>query len=75
VPPVTTAAIAASTALSVARPRALVVPATYAAAVVVAAWRTGSTIGSRARLVAVFPTMHLCWGAGFLAGAVGDGSV
>jgi hypothetical protein len=28
----------------------------------------GKSAGSRARLLAIFPTMHLSWGAGFLLG-------
>lgn len=43
-------------------------PAAYAAAVVVAAAVVGRTPGRLARLCAVYPTMHLAWGVGFLVG-------
>jgi glycosyltransferase involved in cell wall biosynthesis len=43
------------------------VPAAYAAAVVLASFRTGRRHGvAPHRLVAVFPAMHLSWGLGFL---------
>jgi hypothetical protein len=44
-------------------------PTGYAVAVAAAAFSTGSNAGSRVRLMAIFPTMHLSWGAGFLLGA------
>lgn len=48
---------------------ALVVPAAYAALVGVAAVGSGAgNPGRTARLAMVLPTMHLCWGAGFVAG-------
>ena len=43
-------------------------PGAYGAAVAVAAAITGKSAGRRARLLAIFPTMHLSWGAGFLLG-------
>jgi len=42
------------------------IPAVYALAVAVAAFRTHGA--SRARVAAAFVTMHLAWGAGFLLG-------
>jgi succinoglycan biosynthesis protein ExoA len=49
-------------------------PIGYGAAVLAAAAGT-STVGpaERVRLAAVFPTMHLSWGVGFLAGPPGRG--
>ena len=51
-------------------PIALVVPGTYAAAVLAAAITTGARhgLGSVLRLLGVFPTLHMSWGAGFLLG-------
>ena len=45
-----------------------VVPAVYIAAVLTAAVVTSRELPARARalLVLVYPTMHICWGAGFL---------
>jgi len=47
----------------------LVVPVAYAVAVAIAAFFAAerSIGGAWARLLAVFPTMHLSWGSGFLA--------
>ena len=43
--------------------------ALYAAIVTVfAAARSGATLSERAWILAVVPTMHIAWGAGFLAG-------
>ncbi|MBA3289236.1 MAG: glycosyltransferase family 2 protein, partial [Acidimicrobiia bacterium] len=48
---------------------ALLIPGTYGAAVVVASAITARRrFGMFARLLAVFPTMHLAWGCGFLTG-------
>lgn len=69
VPPAATVAIAISACASVVRRRALVVPLIYAAAVGLAAGSAGTSAGSKVRLLAVFPTMHLSWGAGFLVGS------
>ena len=44
------------------------IPAAYGAAVVVAAVVVGRSPGPMARLCAVYPTMHLSWGVGFLVG-------
>lgn len=68
VPPAATVAIAISACLGVVWRRALTVPLVYAAAVGLAACKSGSSTRSRVRLLAVFPTMHLLWGAGFLFG-------
>jgi succinoglycan biosynthesis protein ExoA len=45
------------------------VPATYAAGVLVASVTTsqGLAVKARALLTLVYPTMHICWGAGFLS--------
>ena len=43
-------------------------PLTYAAAVLAGAAQAARSGGQFARLVAVFPAMHLSWGAGFLVG-------
>jgi glycosyltransferase involved in cell wall biosynthesis len=50
--------------------RALVIPAGYAAATIAASAMTAADepVNVRARLPLVFATMHLSWGAGFLAG-------
>ena len=49
-------------------PIALVVPGIYALAVVAASMVTGRRhgLGAVARLLVVFPTMHMAWGLGFL---------
>ncbi len=49
-------------------PPLLLLPGTYAAAVAVAAVMVGRRPGRIARLFAIYPTMHLSWGAGFLLG-------
>lgn len=47
----------------------LLAPATYAAAVVAASVQVGrGNPGDTSRLLAIFPAMHLSWGAGFLLG-------
>lgn len=46
----------------------LTAPGSYGVAVVAAALRTGTGAGQRIRLATIYPTMHLTWGTGFLAG-------
>lgn len=67
-PPVATVAIALGLIVGPFWWPAFVVPAVYAGAIVAGAAVTGGSIGTAARLVLVYPTMHLCWGAGFLVG-------
>ena len=50
----------------------LVAPAVYAAAVATASAADASSPSEAARLAGVYPTMHMSWGAGFLAGPSGD---
>lgn len=71
VPPLTVAGIAAGTALGMAGRRwGWLAPAGYATFVAgLAASARDLDPRSRASLMAVIPTMHLCWGAGFLKGA------
>ena len=45
-----------------------VMPAAYAAAVVLAALAVGRRPGAVARLLVVYPVMHMAWGVGFLVG-------
>ena len=70
--PALVAGLAASAAaLAHRRSRGAVVPATYAAACAIAAARLGRALPDwrdRARAAAAFAVMHICWGAGFLAG-------
>lgn len=66
VAPVTVLGIVAGCLLAPWRRLGLVAPVAYCSAVVAAAWGTGTTGAQRARLAAVFPTMHLAWGVGFL---------
>ena len=68
VPPAATAAIAIGAIAGIWWRPALAVPALYLGAVLTAAATTRVPLTTRARLVAVFPTMHLSWGAGFLLG-------
>jgi glycosyltransferase involved in cell wall biosynthesis len=67
-PPLATLAIALGLITGPFWPPAFVVPAVYAAAIVVGSAVTGGSVGAAVRLVLVYPTMHLCWGAGFLLG-------
>ena len=64
--------LAASAAeLARGRLRGAVVPVVYAAACAMAAARLGHGLGDwrdQARAAAAFAVMHICWGAGFLAG-------
>jgi len=68
VPPMVTVAVVAGTVGGLAWRKAWLLPGAYALAVTVAATVTGSSADRRLRLLAVFPTMHLSWGAGFLVG-------
>ncbi len=68
VPPLVTAAVTVGAVAGLFRRTALVIPAGYAVAVGCAAAATAKSPGSRARLLAIFPAMHLSWGAGFLVG-------
>jgi succinoglycan biosynthesis protein ExoA len=68
VPPVVTVAVVAGAVGGLAWRRAWLVPGAYGLAVAIAAALTGATVDRRARLLAIFPTMHLSWGAGFLLG-------
>jgi glycosyltransferase involved in cell wall biosynthesis len=68
VPPVVTVAVAAGAIAGLAQRKAWLLPGGYALAVTAAAILTGTTADRRLRLLAVFPTMHLSWGAGFLIG-------
>jgi succinoglycan biosynthesis protein ExoA len=68
VPPAVTIAITLGAVAGLSRREAWLVPGAYATAVAIAAANTGKTSGRRARLLAIFPTMQLSWGAGFLLG-------
>jgi succinoglycan biosynthesis protein ExoA len=68
VPPVVTVAVAAGTIAGLAWRKAWLVPGAYGLAVAIAAAVSGTSNTSRRRLLAIFPTMHLAWGAGFLLG-------
>jgi succinoglycan biosynthesis protein ExoA len=72
-PVVVTAAVVGGLAVSPWRLRAALLPAGYAAAVVLVARFSSSDRAERARLALIFPTMHLAWGLGFLrAAAAGE---
>ncbi len=68
VPPMVTVAVVAGAIGGLAWRKAWLLPGAYAFAVTVAATLTGTTADRRLRLLAVFPAMHLSWGAGFLVG-------
>jgi len=68
VPPVATLAMAVGLVAGVWWPPTLVVPAGYLVAVVVASLVAGRRLAMMLRLLAVYPTLHLSWGVGFLAG-------
>ena len=68
VPPAATAAIVIASVVGSRWRPALMVPLGYAGIVTAAAAATGDSMGRRLRLLAVYPTMHLAWGAGFLVG-------
>ena len=69
-PPALVAAIAGSLAVAVFRRAVLAVPAAYLGSVIAAAIATGRSTRETGRLVLIFPTMHLSWGVGFLAGPI-----
>ncbi len=54
--------------LALGRGRGAALPAVYAAACAAAAARLRDSQGDRGRAAAAFAVMHICWGAGFLAG-------
>jgi succinoglycan biosynthesis protein ExoA len=68
VPPAVTAAVAAGAVAGFVWRKALLLPAGYTVAVAAAATVAGKSPGRRVRLLAIFPTMHLSWGVGFLLG-------
>lgn len=68
VPPLTSAAVTLAAAMSLRWRRAALVPGGYLAAVSVASVLAGSTPAQRARLLVIFPVMHLSWGFGFVFG-------
>jgi glycosyltransferase involved in cell wall biosynthesis len=67
-PPIATVAIVLGTAFAVVWPVTLIVPAAYLLAVAAGAAREATNPAMWARLVAIYPTMHLAWGTGFLVG-------
>jgi glycosyltransferase involved in cell wall biosynthesis len=69
VPPAVTAVVVGGVIAGLAWRRALLLPAGYFASVAVAAMITGASAERRARLLTIFPTMHLSWGVGFLIGS------
>jgi len=69
VAPVATLAVAVGLIVGAWWPPALVVPAAYLAAVVLASLAAGRHPATVLRLLAVYPTLHLSWGVGFLAGS------
>ncbi len=73
-PPLAVVALGASMVAAPRRRSAVVVPVAYALAVVGVSVRLGRRVGLTARLLVVFPTMHLAWGLGFLVGRAGDRS-
>ena len=68
VAPTTTVVVAVGVVAGVWWPPALVMPAGYLAAVVSASLAVGRRPATMLRLLAVYPTLHLSWGVGFLAG-------
>ena len=72
VPPVTVAGVLAGLVGGWFWPPLFVMPAAYAAAVVLAALAVGRRPGAVARLLVVYPVMHMAWGVGFLAGRQAD---
>ena len=78
VPPVATLGVVGGLLAAPWWPPALVLPVGYLVGVVMAAVAVGRRPAMIARLLAVYPAMHLSWGAGFLlgppAGARPDGS-
>lgn len=67
-PPIVVVALVASIVVAFWQPLALVVPAAYAVGIGAAAVAAASSPSNVLRLLAIFPTMHLAWGAGFLVG-------
>jgi succinoglycan biosynthesis protein ExoA len=68
VPPAATLGVLAGLLAAPWCPLALVLPVGYLGAVAVAAVVVGRRPAMVARLLAVYPAMHLSWGAGFLLG-------
>ena len=68
VPPVATLGVAVGLVAGVWWPPALVIPVGYLAAVVSASLVVGRRPAMMLRLLVVYPTLHLSWGVGFLAG-------
>jgi len=68
VAPVTVLGLLGGLLAGIAWPPALLVPATYMTAVAVASMVNGRSAGAALRLLVVYPTLHLAWGLGFLAG-------
>lgn len=69
IPPATVVGLAVGFAgAATGRHWMLAAPLTYAAAVLAGAAQASGSGGQFARLVTVFPAMHLSWGAGFLIG-------
>ena len=68
IPPLALIAIVAGLVTSIWSPIALVVPGLYVAAITGASLITGRRHGlvTTARLMAIFPTIHLSWAVGFL---------
>ena len=65
IPPLTLLALVASFVTAPWMPLALVVPAIYAGAIVIASLATSPA--HALRLTVIFPTMHMSWALGFLA--------
>jgi len=68
VPPAATLGVAVGLVAGVWWLPALVIPAGYLASVVVASLVAGRRPATMLRLLAVYPTLHLSWGVGFLTG-------
>ena len=68
VPPMATLAVAAGLVVGAWWLPALVVPAGYLTVVVSVSLAVGRRPATMLRLLAVYPTLHLSWGMGFLAG-------
>lgn len=68
IPPLATVAVVAGVVLAPLWPVTLVAPLGYVAAVAVAAVATRRDAATMARLLVIYPAMHLSWGAGFLVG-------
>jgi succinoglycan biosynthesis protein ExoA len=72
VPPATVLGVFCGFLLAPWWPILLTLPAAYAASVVIGSMIVGSRPSEVGVLLAVFPTMHLSWGIGFLVGVVRD---